>query len=230
MKTLLFDLHVHSKNSKDSLSTISSIISAAKKKGLDGIAITDHNFLTISQEDTMGLLIIPGMEIETDKGDLIGIFIKNEIKSREFLSVVREIKKQDGIVILPHPYRGHEDIDELAKHVDCIEVYNPFLTQEKNELAKELARKLNKTGISSSDAHFTGDIGCGITKIFCKSFDDSSIKKALKNNKIAIITNGYLSYYKKGLSMFIGAIKKGDIKQMLHMIKKASSRLLGASR
>ena len=58
------DLHIHSTVS-DGSDTIMQIIAGAKKKGLDAIAITDHDTLAHWQEipEDMGIRIVTGVEI-----------------------------------------------------------------------------------------------------------------------------------------------------------------------
>ncbi|PKP56990.1 MAG: hypothetical protein CVT88_09505, partial [Candidatus Altiarchaeales archaeon HGW-Altiarchaeales-1] len=107
-----FDFHIHSMYSYDSISKIPDIIKRARMKGLSGIAITDHETIKgakiaekYSNDD---FIVIVGCEINTEMGDIIGLFLNEEIKSRKSLSVIDEIKGQEGTVVLPHPFRGHK--------------------------------------------------------------------------------------------------------------------------
>jgi len=79
------DLHTHSFFSGDGVSSPEENIAAAKAKGLDGFAITDHNtndgvtYLLekgLMREDGMpvdNFLIIPGVEVTTAEGHLLSI-------------------------------------------------------------------------------------------------------------------------------------------------------------
>jgi len=159
-----FDFHVHSCYSADSLSSPESITKLAKKKGLNAIAITDHNTirggLKAKSIDTDGLNVVIGAEINTDFGDLIGIFLNGEILSRDFGGVVDEIRDQDGLVVLPHPYRRKRfPSNELLKYVDIFEGLNARTSKELNLKAEELAISLKKPMICGSDAHFLFELG-----------------------------------------------------------------------
>ena len=78
-----FDLHCHSFFSGDGVSSPEALIAAARKKGLDGFAITDHNtceavdylvgegLMRADGQPVDGFLIIPGVEVTTAEGHLL---------------------------------------------------------------------------------------------------------------------------------------------------------------
>jgi len=80
------DLHIHSKYSYDSLMDPKTILKVAKRVKLDAIAITDHNTIAgavaARKICEKGSITVVGSEISTDSGDVIGIFLNEEIKSR----------------------------------------------------------------------------------------------------------------------------------------------------
>lgn len=155
------DYHIHSKYSFDSWSEPKDIIKRAKKVGLEKIAITDHNTIQGGLEGRkIDDMVIVGSEISTDIGDIIGLYIYREIKSRVWQEVIQEIRDQGGIVVLPHPYRNHKIFPDLINSVDKIEVDNKRTSLIKNETAKFLSIIYNKEGIMGSDAHFVSEIGC----------------------------------------------------------------------
>jgi len=144
------------------------ILKTAKQKGLDAIVICDHDTIQGALEvkesnKDKNFTVIVGAEIKTNAGDITGIFLSHEIKSREVNEVIREIREQNGKVILNHPFKGHdlEKIDIAA--VDFIEGYNSRLTEEDNKKAVELALKYNKQVIAGSDAHLYKEIGNAYT-------------------------------------------------------------------
>ncbi|MDM7913276.1 MAG: PHP domain-containing protein, partial [Methanotrichaceae archaeon] len=72
-----FDLHVHS-NYSDGRDDVKTILKAAKKRGLDGIAITDHDSLggsraarRIIKDLELKMILIPGVEVTTADGHLL---------------------------------------------------------------------------------------------------------------------------------------------------------------
>lgn len=191
---MIFELHMHSKFSFDSIMEPYDIIGAARKAGLDGVAITDHDTVKGALEtekinDDPEFTVIPGVEVATDAGDIIGLFIRDEIVSRKAHEVIDEIHEREGIAILPHPYKGHRLTDELIEKVDVIEIFNARCTPEENEKAKKLAEKFSKPACVGSDAHFLREIG--ICRVKIKSND---IKNALLNGEVEFITNTNPSY------------------------------------
>jgi predicted metal-dependent phosphoesterase TrpH len=73
------------------------------------------------------LLVIVGSEIMTEKGEVIGLFLNEEIPTRSFLEVVDSIKSQEGIVAVPHPFdrmrkSSFSAVEEHLNFIDCIEV------------------------------------------------------------------------------------------------------------
>ena len=183
------------------------IVKLAQEKGLDCIAITDHDSIDGAIEakkyENMNIKVLVGEEIYTDHGDLIGINLKEEICEKDFFKAVEEIKRQGGISILPHPYKGHKDVENIVQHVDIIEAYNSRTTQELNKKAKNLAGKLNKPCICGSDAHFYREIGNVKTS---GSFDDFAFEH-LSCEQI----NNHVIY----LSQLIRAIKRRLLKVFL---------------
>lgn len=200
------DLHIHSKYSGDSLLQPETILKMAKKRGLDGIAVTDHNTikgsLAVKEANRNDdFKVITGSEIKTDYGDVIGLFIEEEIKSRKYADVVDEIKRQGGLSVLAHPYRkGITVPDELVKMVDAIEVFNARSPAVLNSKAKELSIKAGKPVTAGSDAHVSFEIGNGIVYT-----TGSSNENVLKNEGTKGVISNY--YFVHGLSLSIEYLK-----------------------
>ncbi len=163
------DLHVHSAYSWDCSMELEGIIKRARAVGLDGIAVTDHGTAMgglrarkLAKED---FVVIPGAEIKTDRGEVLGYFLQEEVKSREFFEVVDEIRSQDGFVSVPHPFdplriyrlRG---IEVLHSYVDAVEVFNARCAmQSSNRKALDFALKRGLKLTAGSDAHTYAEIG-----------------------------------------------------------------------
>ena len=200
------DLHIHSKYSHDSYSKIEEILKVAKGKKLDVIAITDHEEFdgaNIAEKLAENILIVKGQEINTEFGDIIGLFLKKRIDSKNFKEVIKEIRNQKGLVILPHPAKFHILIEDVVKNIDIVEAFNSRIGKEENEMGRILAEKLKKPFIAGSDAHFLFEIGNGVTIIESKSRELKDIKDALMKNKINL--NG--RYPPKIKKLFIKLIK-----------------------
>jgi len=221
-----FDLHIHSKYSYDSLSEPAKIVKVAKKKGLSGIAITDHNSIKGGLEALKyaddEFLVIVGEEVATDGGEIIGLFLKEELKSRSALTVIKEIRNQGGIAILAHPYKRTSRINmEIIKKIDAVEGFNSrgkrLGSGDKNRLALELAQKHNLPLTAGSDAHFLFEIGRARC-IIEKGLSAKEVKQAILNGE-AKISGKVSSIFVEPFSQLIKMIK---LKQPLLFLKGVS--------
>ncbi|HWQ96366.1 MAG TPA: PHP domain-containing protein [Candidatus Methylomirabilis sp.] len=164
-----YDMHIHSKYSSDGILGTEEIVKTAIKRGLNGIAITDHNTIKGGMEakkyETDSLKVIIGSEIMTEKGEIIGLFLSEEIKPGNVQDVINDIREQNGVVVVPHPFdemrhSSFQPIVEDTKFIDCIEGFNSrCLLQKYNKKAKEFAEINNMIVIAGSDAHFLNEIG-----------------------------------------------------------------------
>lgn len=205
-----FELHIHSKYSYDSFSDPSKIVKVAKKKGLNAISITDHNTMKAYKNFPLisDVAIIPGMEIKTEVGDIIGLFLNEEIQSRNFVDVVDEIKEQDAIVVLPHPFRRKCDPNDLIESVDLVEVINARSMNSENTDAWKLCERFNKMPITGSDAHACFEIGKAMTEIDGYSDDLDEIKKTLLNSERRCYGKETPFYISHGYSFISSRVKQ----------------------
>jgi predicted metal-dependent phosphoesterase TrpH len=161
------DMHVHTRYSRDSRSGVAELIKRARKF-LDGIAITDHNTMKGVQEArklSKGFRIVAGEEVMTDRGEVMGYMLNEEIKSRNLMSVIDEIRCQGGLLSIPHPFDTirSESLDGAAlrkvlRKIDFIEVNGRSLPSH-NKKAVEFASEHSIPLVGGSDAHFVGEVG-----------------------------------------------------------------------
>lgn len=158
------------------------------------MAITDHHSLKGGQavkkaNRDKSFEVIPGVEISTDAGDVLAYYVTKPIKSREFYSVVEEVKKQNGLITIPHPFRVSTNpnhhfkipFKEITKKVDAIEGFNArMLSNSSNEKAQKEAKKVKMSMTGGSDGHFFFEVGQGFTKF------DGSLRDALKKGKTTV--------------------------------------------
>ena len=186
-----YDLHIHSKYSSDGVLEPERIVKIAMKQGLNGIAVTDHNTikggLEAKKYENEDFTVIVGSEIMTERGEIIGLFLEEEVKSKNVQDVISEIKEQNGIAIIPHPFdelrhSAFHPAEEDAKFIDCIEGFNSrCVYQNYNKKAVEFAMKHNLTITAGSDAHFANEIGnAGIIT------ETEDVREALMKNEVQI--------------------------------------------
>ena len=174
-----YDLHVHFKYSYDSFTSPEKIIKVAKKRRLDGVAITDHGAIkgeieAFKMNSDKDFYVVVGTAIKTEYGDVVGLFLNEEIRSRKFEDVIEEMKSQDGLSVLAQPYRQYKFPEELMESVDRVEGFNARSRIEDNEGAYELAMRVKKSMTAGSDVHLSFEMGGRITIM------NSEIEEALK--------------------------------------------------
>lgn len=195
---MIIDFHIHSKYSFDCFLEPARIIELARKHGLDGFAVTDHDTMSgIPEFRSLApdLYIIAGQEISTKDGDILGIFLKKEIKTTQNSDqAIEEIRKQGGLAVLAHPYKWPHLIrhHEFLKKFDAIEAFNarnnipvPYL---ENFLGAKCIKKWGLSFVAGSDVHEGFELGCAKT-IFdftLEEADDEKIKKAILQRRIKI--------------------------------------------
>ncbi|AEE14219.1 PHP domain protein [Thermodesulfobium narugense DSM 14796] len=157
------DLHVHTNFSKDSNISIDELYKKSILSGINVIAITDHNTVKgamLAKDRIKDIEVIIGEEILTSQGEIIGLFLQEEIKPYMSASeTIKQIKAQKGLVYLPHPFSFFRSAlknsakKTLLDEFDIIESFNAKSLPYENFLAREFATKNRKVVAAGSDAH-----------------------------------------------------------------------------
>ncbi len=196
-----FDLHIHTKYSFDCNSKPERIVKIAKKRGMDGIAVTDHDNIEgwnhmIEAVKKSGLMLVLGEEIRVRDNngsyEILGLFLNEKIKLGGFNEIVDQIKQQGGIACLPHPFDPFKvkfnNRDSLAKKIDAVEVFNARVIRSiYNKKAFDFAKKHNLGMTAGSDAHTEQEVGRGY--LITDVNDLEGLKKAILKGDIEISGN-----------------------------------------
>ncbi|MBA4394352.1 MAG: hypothetical protein C0407_12445 [Desulfobacca sp.] len=199
---LIIDLHVHSfPASSCSSVSVEALIEEAKRIGLGGFCLTDHNYVwnprvVADLREKTGFLVLRGNEITTDQGDVVVFGLDKDIQGIILLETLREeVSQVGGFIIAAHPFRGFltfgvgklgltpEKAMErpLWKGVDAVEVLNSKVTEKENTLASQVAAGLNKPATGGSDAHTASALGIYATRFFRIIEDEKGLIEALKS-------------------------------------------------
>ncbi len=188
MQVLRLDLHVHTIRSYDGHTRVEDLPSLIRDKGLDGLAITEHdNFDPPSFAD---VLILPGIEVTSRNGHVIGLGVRERIPPRLSADeTIREIHRQDGVAVIPHPFDPVCECVKIARLTvkpDAVEVINAdaLSFHISNWLAKRDAKKFNLPQVGGSDSHIPQSIGDAYTLVQCEGRDADSLIQAIRAGRV----------------------------------------------
>jgi predicted metal-dependent phosphoesterase TrpH len=201
------ELHCHTRASFDSLTTPEAIVAACRQKGVDRIAITDHNTMAgIATVQALAPdLVIPAEEIKTEEGEVIGWFMTEEIpRGLPLQETLARLKAQGAVIGVPHPLDslrmgsalGRESLMSIIEQVDALEVLNArCLRQRDNDGAREIAESYDKLMTAGSDAHAAREIGTA-TMLMPPFHDADSFRQSLAAARIeGRRSGGHVRFY-----------------------------------
>lgn len=226
---MILDLHIHSYYSEGSNLKPEIIIKKAKKVGLSGVAVTDYNTIqgaleTRELNTDPDFHVIIGSQVRTDKGDVIGLFLSEDVSPGKFCNVVQSIRDQGGIVVFPHPNRNQTTSASEINSVDIIEANNARCNRYENIFNEECAVKFKKPCIAASDAHFETEIGNAITTVPGNTLGDIKENLLSGNFKYSV---AYLAYdYLKTYSRFLKAYRRKELFKLIPLIFTLSRQIL----
>jgi predicted metal-dependent phosphoesterase TrpH len=187
------DLHIHSQYSEDGIGSPKDIIKNLKKRGLQGMAITDHNSvegslkaLKVAPND---FIVITGLEISSLDGHIIALDVKENIKREMTIEeTVEKIIELGGIPIVPHLFRNMSGIKEeklftIKNKLSAIEVFNSCSVYKSNLRTANYAKELNLGGTGGSDSHSPEYAGYGYTIVNTNDFSKESVLSEIKKRK-----------------------------------------------
>lgn len=201
LESLAIDIHVHTIASFDGTSNMESLILSAVERGLDAIAITDHDHFDevyIAQQAVERLqregrippdfLVIPGQEISSREGHILALFTRYAIPAGlPATQTIAEIHRQGGLAIAPHPSEPHFGLGE--KQVQCLPLDGMVLTGSTPSeflraarLAQEVRPRL--AIFMDTDAHMENGVAwSGYTLVHTRDRSPEGIKTAIRNRR-----------------------------------------------
>lgn len=201
------DMHVHTApRSKCSNIDPNQLVAEAKKIGLDGICITEHQVLwsdealaELAAEEE--IKIFRGNEITTAQGDVLVFGLEKNIEGVIPIQMLKkEVDAAGAFSILAHPFRGFKvfgisdlkmDVEQASKKkalgfVHAVEIRNGKVSDQDNEMAEKVAEKLGLPGTAGSDAHNLDEVGKFVT-IFEKSIEnEQALVEELKAGRFSV--------------------------------------------
>jgi predicted metal-dependent phosphoesterase TrpH len=185
-----YDLHCHTTFSPDAPLTIKRLIKMAKKRGLDGVAITDHNKVYRGPLNIDGVDIIPGSEIDVKGGvHLLAYFIENEVEEgKNFHDAIKEVQRQKAVAIWAHPLRKEgvlEDNKDVFNIIDGLESGNAMDLKSHQKKLEMICENENLLQTAGSDGHVDGQIGTAVIKV-SEKLTKENFKRVLMSGKVIV--------------------------------------------
>jgi len=174
------DLHVHTCYSHDGCTTLKEVVAWSRKRGLDGVAVTDHDTLAAALQLTKyhEIIVVPGVEVSTSGGHILALNVTEPIPPKLNPSeTVRRIHEAGGIAVVAHPAAVYKTIwgvergwwfrGASASNLDAVEVVNSasFPFSLSTYLSRKLAARLNLPQTAGSDSHLPQTIGMAYTLV-----------------------------------------------------------------
>ena len=186
---MIIDIHTHTyPGSDDSFLTPEQLVAEAKRLGLDGVCITEHDGFWAAEDidrlsRTFDFPIFPGCEVTTEDGHLLVYGLRKYIFGMHRSSFVKRlVDEAGGAIVVAHPYRRTfrpdesetpEGYDRMLDRAcrndafslsDAVEVLNGRGSERENEFSHRIADRLGMQGTGASDAHRLGDLGTFATE------------------------------------------------------------------
>ena len=232
------EFHVHTKYSKDSILSFGLILLMAKLKRIDTLVITDHNEIEGALKlrnifKKYNIEVIVGEEIFTSAGEIIGLNLSKKIDANMSPEdTIKNIKRQKGLVYIPHPYDEkryktvliESEIEKNKDQIDFIEVHNGRNISEKFDIKQnEIANKYKLRKIIGSDAHTFFELGRNYILTSKKLTSDT-----LLNNfsDVCFVSKKCINFSHKWTRIvrLILIIRKGDMYELFRIVNRKCRR------
>ena len=205
------DMHVHTSCSPDSLIHIDDLLEICDRRRIDCVAVVDHDTAegALRLHELAPSRIIVGEEIHTTSGEIIGLFLKENVQSWQSpMETIERIKEQGGLIFLPHPFDSmrsavldKQALDEIWEKIDIVEVFNSrSVFPWSNRKASDFAAEKGILSGAGSDAHAQYELGNAYVAI--EPFDSAAdflsklARAEIHTRKTPVIFNLMTKIYK----------------------------------
>lgn len=180
---MIIDLHIHTRvGSDDSFIEIPDLVHRARRSGLDGVCITDHDWFW--RRETVDafrrehdFLILPGVEMSTDDGHMLVFGLDHyQFGMHRTANLKAAVDEVGGVMVMAHPYRRNLRWDEeveagvarysrnpVFQHVGIVETHNGRSNDRQNAFSRGVCERLRLRATGGSDAHQITEIPTGAT-------------------------------------------------------------------
>jgi predicted metal-dependent phosphoesterase TrpH len=200
-----FDLHMHTRrHSPDSITDPYELVKSALAAGLDGIVITEHDYLWTEAEleelraAAPGLVILAGVEVAARSGDVLCYGLTDPFalpRGITWHELCREVHRQGGVAVAAHPNRWGQPFEKILQEqrpeIDGIEVLsNNMCADLRARAAALLAKFPHFAQLGNSDSHDPATVGCCYTDFEAEIRTTADLVAAIRGRKGVAKVNG----------------------------------------
>lgn len=193
-----FDLHLHtSRHSPDSVTDPFDLLRSARRAGLDGVVLTEHDYqwpedeLAELRAFAPDLVILSGVEVTGRGGDMLVYGVTDTTalpRGIGWAELVREVHRQGGAAVAAHPNRWGQPFERLVKEtavvLDGIEVLSNNMDDDLRAKAADLlARFPHLAQLGNSDSHDPATVGCCYTDFAADIRTNADLVAAIRGRK-----------------------------------------------
>jgi predicted metal-dependent phosphoesterase TrpH len=173
-----FDLHLHTtRHSPDSQMEPLAMLRRARQIGLDGVVITEHDWLWTEPELEVlraladGLVVLSGVEVSAREGHFLVYGVSDPFALPRGIGVAelcQEVHQQGGVVVAAHPFRWGQPFDEILAEeqpeLDGLEVMSSNMNTECRQRTAVIRQQFGYAALGNSDAHHEDVLGYCFTE------------------------------------------------------------------
>jgi predicted metal-dependent phosphoesterase TrpH len=193
-----FDMHIHTRrHSPDAETDPFELVKAATAAGLDGIVITEHDYLWTEPEleelraAAPGLVILAGIEVTGRGGDVLCYGVTDPFavpRGIPWPELCREVHAQGGLAVAAHPNRWDQPFEKILREqepeLDGIEVMSKNMDADLRKRAAELLVKFpHFAQLGNSDSHEPATVGCCYTDFDARIRTTTDLVTAIRARK-----------------------------------------------
>jgi predicted metal-dependent phosphoesterase TrpH len=148
-------------------------VAVARRVGLAGLAITDHNAVGGIREAQEaagdGFLVLPGTEVSTASGHVLAYGVQEVVpRDLSVADTVERIAALGGVAVAAHPFRfwsglGGDALGEAP--FPAYETSNARTLRRGNARARERAQAARVGETGGSDSHFLDEVARAVTSV-----------------------------------------------------------------
>jgi predicted metal-dependent phosphoesterase TrpH len=216
------DLHIHSAMWSGGTMTPWGLVGEARQRGLDVVAITDHNTVWGARAARAfsrfvpGPIVLAGEEVTSPSQDLIALGIQTSISPYlPLIEQIADVHRQGGVAIAAHPvaaFQGAYLDPGAADAIDGTEICHPVIYEHQGagqELI-DFARRTGAAPIGSSDFHAHGSVGICRTFLFVRDSTERDVLDAIRQHRTVVYANGQV-FGDPALVQMAERLRLGDV-------------------